>query len=270
MTVQMHRPCWKLLFVAVVADWSLAEAIADESASSGLTVEEVVRRVDEQRYYPQEHGLRDAKIEVELRGSGGAAGEASGKATVFWRLPAQSKVDILQYESPTGWEYPKGILGRAATFIAPLRMAELASGGKATCTLEADGTKLHIEHPPDSEIGREVLQRTIWYDANYLEKRVEILRPNGLITYLSDARIRKIDGQLLYLGSSSVHRWPNGGERRGRLSYEYEQVEGIWLIRRLYLLMDGWEIDLSYTGHRINQGLPDSLFSATPQGYSER
>lgn len=248
-------------FLAVLGAALLGRALdADE-----IPVEELLRRVEARTYYPQDHGLRDAEVEVELRAMGAKEGEARGKARAYWRLPGEMRLSILEYDGAEKWEYPRQVLERAADFIAIFHISEVASWGQATVGKDGELHRLHVEHPPDSQAGREVLRRTIWYDSTYREKRAELVAPSGMTTYISDPRVMEVDGKVLDTASAQLYRWPNGAERRSRVSFEREQVDGIWFVRRYTLVMDGWEIELRYKDYRVNQGLPDSVFSQVPE-----
>ena len=248
----MSRFCTVLLVLVALMSAAMA------AQKKAINVPALLKRVDAAYYYPQRHGLRDlsVKISVPELERQFAAQKITPKITFYWKAPKREKFVVSGF--PQGQEAARDAViqmlkGRGAVIVSTPN-TEALKDYKLTAAREKGLTVVRgTAKDPKSGMG----QLALWFRGNELT-RMDADRAGANVRITSIKTIKK-GGQML---PSAMHGLVYAQSKSHPITttFSYSQLKGIWLVDRIVSTVDRQKVEMRFSGHRVNRGVPDSIF----------
>ena len=248
----MSRVRTILLAAVILATTAVA------AQKKAIDVPALLKQVDAAYYYPQRHGLHDLSVKVnvpELERQL-AAQKITPKITFYWKAPKREKFVVSGF--PAGQEAARDqvvqmLKGRGAVIVSTPNV-EALKDYKLTAAREKGFTVVRgTAKEPKSEVG----QLALWFRGTELT-RMDADRGGANVRITKIQTIRK-GGQMLPSAMQGLV-FAQGKSHPVSTTFSYSQVKGIWLVNRIVSTVDRQKVEMRFSGYRVNQGVPDSVF----------
>jgi len=232
--------------------------ISSAAKEQAIKIPAFIKQVDAKCYYPQQHGLRDLSVKVimpELE-SKMATQKIALKTTYYWKAPNQEKFAVSGF--PKGQEanraYVEQLLKSGGAAIISRPTAEALKTYQLTAVKQGN---LVIIRGTLKQPGTGPQKMALWF-RNYELIRMDADQGGAEVRMTQITTVKK-GGQLLP-ASMRGELIAQGKSQPLSTKLSYTQVKGITLVSQIITKVGGQTVTMKFSGHKVNQGVPDSVF----------